>query len=122
MLSIDIPGFGQIKIEHVVFDYNGTIAKDGKLIKGVREGIAKFSNQIKFHVITADTFGFVKKQLEDIDAVLTIISNDRQDQKKLDYITTLGVAHTICVGNGANDRMMLKEAGIGIAIPLDITQ
>ncbi len=115
-MNIDIPGLGQIDIEHVVFDYNGTIARDGKLIKGVKEGIAKFSSQLNFHVITADTFGFVKKQLQDVNAVLTIISNENQDQKKLDYINTLGAKHTICVGNGVNDRLMLKEACIGIAV------
>ncbi|MCF6245900.1 MAG: ATPase P [Desulfobacula sp.] len=116
MIKINIPGFGQINIEHVIFDYNGTIAKDGTLIKGVKQGIAQFSNQVKFHVITADTFGFVEKQLLGVDAVLTIIPKGDQDQKKLDYINTLGSAHTICVGNGANDRLMLKEACIGIAI------
>ena len=51
MISIDIPGFKKTDIEHVVFDYNGTIARDGELIKGVREGIAKFSSQLNFHVI-----------------------------------------------------------------------
>ncbi|MFH2057969.1 MAG: ATPase P [Pseudomonadota bacterium] len=116
MMNIDIPGFGKIEIEHVVFDYNGTIAQDGELIKGVKEGIAKFSSQMNFHVITADTFGFVKKQLQDVNAVLTIISNKNQDQKKLDYVNTLGAKQTICVGNGANDRLMLKEACIGIAV------
>ncbi len=32
-MTIDIPGFGKIDIKHVVFDYNGTIARDGELIK-----------------------------------------------------------------------------------------
>ncbi|MCK5310678.1 MAG: ATPase P [Desulfobacteraceae bacterium] len=116
MISINIPGFRQISIKHVVFDYNGTIAKDGELIKGVKDGIKQFSNQLKFHVITADTFGFVKKELHGVDAALTIIPKNDQAQKKLDYIHTLGSDRTICVGNGANDRLMLKEACIGIAV------
>ena len=116
MISINIPGFGRISIKHVVFDYNGTIAKDGALIKGVKEGIKQFSNQLKFHVITADTFGFVKKELYDVNAALTIIPKSNQAQSKLDYINTLGSDQTICVGNGANDRLMLKEACIGIAV------
>ena len=115
-MTIDIPGFGKINIDHVVFDYNGTIARDGELIKGVKVGINQFSSQMNFHVITADTFGSVKKQLQDVNVVLTIISNQGQDQKKLDYINTLGKERTICVGNGANDRLMLKGACIGIAV------
>ena len=26
MLQIDIPGFGEVKLEHAVFDYNGKLA------------------------------------------------------------------------------------------------
>ncbi|CCK79207.1 MULTISPECIES: HAD family hydrolase [Desulfobacula] len=116
MIDINIPGFGQQTIEHVVFDYNGTIAKDGVLIKGVKDGIKQFSDKVRFHVITADTFGFVKKQLNGIDCALTIIPEKDQAQSKLDYIQKLGTQHTLCVGNGSNDRMMLKAACIGIAV------
>lgn len=116
MIGIRIPGVGQKTIEHVVFDYNGTIAKDGVLIKGVKEGIKQFSDKVGFHVITADTFGFVKKELNGIDCTLIIIPEKDQAQSKLDYIQTLGTQQTLCVGNGSNDRMMLKAACIGIAV------
>lgn len=115
-MYIDIPGFGNMNIEHVVFDYNGTIARDGELIKGVKEGIERLSGGCQFHVITADTFGFVRKQLQDVGAVLTIISSDNQDQKKLDYVKSLGADRTLCAGNGVNDRLMLKESCLGIAV------
>ena len=32
MIRIDVPGREIIEIEHVVLDYNGTIALDGQLI------------------------------------------------------------------------------------------
>jgi len=115
-MNINIPGFGQQDIHHVVFDYNGTIACDGELLSGVKEEINTLSDQINFHVITADTFGFVKTQLQDVNTALTIISNDNQDRKKLDYINTLGADQTLCAGNGANDKLMLKQACIGIAV------
>ena len=116
MIGIKIPGFGQQTIEHVVFDYNGTIAKDGVLIEGVKEGMKQFSDKVRFHVITADTFGFVKKELNGIDCTLTIIPEKDQVQSKLDYIRKLGTHQTLCVGNGSNDRMMLKASCIGIAV------
>jgi len=116
MIIIDIPGVEQKQIHHVVFDYNGTIAKDGVLIPGVKEGITAFSDKLIFHVITADTFGFVKKELSGIDCSNTIIPEKDQAESKLDFIRQLGPAHTLCVGNGANDRLMLKEAAIGIAV------
>ncbi len=116
MIFIDIPGVGQKQINRVVFDYNGTIAKDGILIPGVKEEITSFSDKLTFHVITADTFGFVKKELFGIDCSITIIPEKDQAESKLDFIRQLGPAQTLCVGNGANDRLMLKEAAMGIAV------
>ncbi len=116
MIQVDIPGKGCLKIRHVIFDYNGTIGKDGHLIQGVKQGIQEFSGQLTFHVLTADTFGSVKKQLQDMDVVLTVISKNHQDQKKLAYLNTLGAEHTLSVGNGRNDVLMLKKACIGIAV------
>ena len=54
MIKINIPGFGQINIEHVVFDYNGTIAMDGELIKGVKEGLA-LSSLLAADLMVKDT-------------------------------------------------------------------
>ena len=116
MLQFNIPGCGNVEIDHVIFDYNGTIAFDGSLISGVAEGIRKYSDQVQFHVITADTFGFVKNELNGLNVMLTIISNNRQDEKKLDYLRSLGTEKTMCVGNGMNDRLMLEHARIGIGV------
>jgi soluble P-type ATPase len=116
MIQIDIPGKACFRIRHVVFDYNGTIARDGQLISGVKQGIQRFSDRLNFHVLTADTFGSVQKQLQDVNAVLTVISKDHQDRKKLDYLKALGPDQTLCAGNGRNDALMLKEACIGIAV------
>ena len=35
---------------------------------------------------------------------------------KLDYVKRLGAARTACIGNGRNDRLMLKAAALGIAV------
>lgn len=119
MMNFNIPGYGNLDIKHVVFDYNGTLARDGVLIKGVKEKIQMYSDKVSFHVITADTFGFVKKEIQGMDCTLTIIPEKDQAQSKLEYIRQLGTKLTIAVGNGSNDRMMLKEAGIGIAVLQD---
>ena len=36
MISTGIPGFGVISLEHLVLDYNGTLAVDGRSLPGVR--------------------------------------------------------------------------------------
>ena len=116
MIHIQIPGVGEKRISHVVFDYNGTIAKDGILIPGVREEMAAFSDKLSFHVITADTFGFVQKELSGIHCSITIIPEKDQAEAKLEFVRRLGPDQALCVGNGSNDRLMLKEAAIGIAV------
>ena len=37
MLTISIPGFRVLELEHLVCDYNGTLACDGHLLDGVKE-------------------------------------------------------------------------------------
>ena len=35
MIAHKIPGFGALRLEHLVLDYNGTLALDGRLLRGV---------------------------------------------------------------------------------------
>jgi soluble P-type ATPase len=119
MISIDIPGAGKKEIHHIVFDYNGTIAIDGVLMPGVREALRSLAGRTSIHVITADTFGFVTQQVSGIDCEVMIIPPGNQAQSKLNFIEELGGRHTLCVGNGANDELMLKHAAIGIAVLQD---
>jgi soluble P-type ATPase len=115
-MIVEIPGRPPLKIDHLVLDFNGTIAVDGRLIPGVAERIEKLVGVVAVHVITADTYGSVEKQLENISCKVVTISRGNQDAGKLNYLETLGKEHAICVGNGRNDRLMLKASAIGIAL------
>jgi len=116
MINIDIPGQGTINTEHLVLDYNGTLAIDGKLIPRVKDILNILSKKIKIHVLTADTFGSSVKELTGINCSLHILSYTSQDAQKKQYITDLGKNKVIAIGNGKNDALMLKEAVIGIAV------
>ena len=116
MIKIDIPGNKILQIEHLVLDYNGTIAFDGALIEGVKESLAELSQMLTIHVITADTFGSVKKALEDIDCKMAVIPLDHQDVAKLEYVKNLGCEQTVSMGNGVNDRLMLKASALSVAV------
>jgi P-type E1-E2 ATPase len=116
MMIIDVPGYIKLEIKHVVCDYNGTIAVDGKLIDGVREIINELSKGVEFHVITADTYGFVERELENVNCKLVKISKQNQAHSKLEYVSGIGKDYTVCIGNGNNDKLMLKEACLGIAL------
>ncbi|MCK4536211.1 MAG: ATPase P [Desulfuromonadales bacterium] len=116
MLAVNIPGYDKLQIEHLLLDFNGTIAFDGRVIDGVREALSVLAKDVEIHVVTADTFGDVSQQLEGIPVKLTILPEAEQDQGKLGYLSTLGAEITVAIGNGRNDRLMLKQAAIGIAL------
>lgn len=115
MMNIDIPEFGNIEVSNIVCDYNGTLAVDGKLLPGVSEAINSIKG-VQVHVITADTFGLAEGELKDTNCKLTISPKENQAQWKLNYLKSLGTSTTVCIGNGRNDRFMLKEARLGIAL------
>jgi soluble P-type ATPase len=116
MIEISIPGHKQLKLEHLVLDYNGTIAFDGHLLSGLKETLEILSSSLQIHVLTADTFGSVISELSGIPVELSIIPVDNQDQGKLEYVQKLGIVSTVAIGNGRNDRLMLKGSALGIAV------
>jgi soluble P-type ATPase len=119
MIEIDIPDFGELRLAHLVLDYNGTLAVDGRLLFGVRERLERLASQLTIHVITADTFGRAADYLAGIPCQLDILPPGRQDEAKRDFVRELGVENCVCVGNGRNDRLMLQEAALGIAVLQD---
>ena len=118
MISISIPGTGTLNLEHLVLDYNGTLAVDGVLLPGVKATLQSLSRQISVHVITADTFGKAGEGLAGTDCQLTVLDPGRQDQAKLDFVNRLGTDRTVAIGNGRNDALMLEAAVLGIAVIL----
>jgi soluble P-type ATPase len=63
MINIDIPDYQNIEAKHLVLDYNGTLAIDGKLIDGTRQLLELIGRKLSIHVLTADTFGMSKEEL-----------------------------------------------------------
>ena len=116
MLKLDIPGFGSLRLMYLVLDFNGTLAVDGRLLLGVKTRLGRLSRRLDLHVLTADTFGSARGALTNVPCELAILPRERQDRAKLAYVRRLGSATTACIGNGRNDRLMLKAAALGIAV------
>ena len=115
MQTIEIPNFGRLNINYIVCDYNGTLAVGGKLLPGVAIAFNSLQN-IEVHVVTADTFGVASQQLANINCRLTIAPIENQAIWKRDYIRSLGADSVVAIGNGRNDRLMLEESALGIAL------
>lgn len=119
MIRIEIPGHKELQLDHLVLDYNGTLACDGHLITGVKESLNALADNLQIHIVTADTFGKAASRLEGVPCKLSILPAGNQDTAKLEYIKGLSGELTVCIGNGRNDRFMLKEAALGIAVVLE---
>jgi soluble P-type ATPase len=118
MLTIEVPAFGEIKLQHLVCDFSGTLSVDGKLIDGVEERLNSLAKDLQIHVLTADTHGGAEEALKGIDCKFQLLDLKYQDFKKEKYVISLGAQHTVAIGNGNNDRMMLKTSRVGIAVCL----
>lgn len=115
MITIEIPGNKTLYLEHLVLDFNGTLAVNGNLIDGVKERLQELSGKLNVHVVTADTFGTVTNQLKGIACQVKILEKERQDKQKKIYIKQLGKKRCAAIGNGYNDCQMLKHAALSIA-------
>lgn len=116
MVEIRIPGFKHLKVEHLVLDFNGTIACDGVISDGVRELLDVLSRDVKIHILTADTHGNAAGACQGLPCELIVLPGGAEDVAKKDYVRALGADRTVCIGNGRNDRLMVREAAIGIAV------
>ena len=112
-LVVEIPGRGTLRLEHVVFDVNGTLTNRGALIDGVEEPLRRVGERLEVHLLSADTFGTLDAIAARLDANATTIASG--DDKRL-VVEKLGADRCAAVGNGANDEAMLTAASLGIAV------
>ena len=116
MIHIHIPPARDLHLHHLCLDLNGTICHGGALIPGVVERLHTLATTLAIHVITADTNGNAAKLLHHQPVTLHCIGPVSQGQAKREYVRHLGAASCAALGNGYNDRFMLQEAELAIAL------
>jgi len=118
MIRIEIPGSDIFEFEHFVTDFSGTLSEDGILLPGVREKINELSGKLKIYVLTSDTFGRARKELEGVNCTIHVLEGTGHVVQKEKYVINLGADKVVALGNGNNDALMLKAARLGIAVCL----
>lgn len=116
MIQVNIPGYGNLQIKHLVLDYNGTLAVGGLMAGEARQRLRELAGRIDIHVITADTFGSAQTELAGEPVKVTRIEGKDERREKLTFVQQLGPQQTLSIGNGNNDALMLKETIIGIGV------
>ena len=115
-MKIEIPGWGNIDIENIVIDLNGTAATDGKVPLEVKGKINSLAGQAKIYVLTADTQGTADIEISGMNAELIKVQEEDSKQGKLNFLKTLNLEMTVTIGNASNDQLILKEGALGIAV------
>jgi soluble P-type ATPase len=119
VIEIDIPRSGIFKIQHIICDFSGTLSVDGVLLPGIKEKLNRLADQLEVHILTSDTHGKAREELKGLSATIHILEGEDHTGQKEKYTHDLGAESVIAIGNGNNDRMMLKAARIGICVCLD---
>jgi soluble P-type ATPase len=116
MFEIDIPGFGFMRLDHLVSDFTGTLSVDGRLLPGVQEKLNNIAEFLGIHILTADTFGMARSELKNVRCDIHLLDGEHHDVQKEAYVKNLGAESVVALGNGNNDRKMLRAARLGIAV------
>ena len=116
MMEINIPGLKALRLTHLVLDFNGTLARDGKAMEGVRQRLENLARELEIHVLTADTFGTVEEAMAGIPCRTIVVPGTAQAEAKAEHVHELGRDGVVAIGNGRNDRLMLQNAKLGIAV------
>ncbi len=115
-IELNIRGFKHLRIEHLVLDFNGTLALDGELRAGVADRLRELAEVLHIYVVTADTFGTAAAQLVGLPVEVVILPEENQAKAKRMAVLRHGSEKVIAIGNGRNDQQMIATAAIGIAV------
>ena len=115
-MKIEIPGYGELNVTHLLLDYNGTIATDGMIPDEVKKRLAKLSDVLTIYVLTADTHGTAAKQCEGLNVMLRTFPVGNAAEHKLAAVEEFGGENCVCIGNGRNDILMFQKSALSIAV------
>lgn len=116
MINISIPGKSDYSIKNVVFDYNGTLAENGKISASVKERLLSLCSMAEVYVLTADTYGSADRECSGLSLTLKTFPTDNAADCKAHIVNELGRENTICFGNGFNDIKMFEAAALSVAV------
>ncbi|HVO70812.1 MAG TPA: hypothetical protein VMT24_12250 [Aggregatilineaceae bacterium] len=116
VLSISIPGWGDLHVTNAMFDLNGTLACDGLIADSTRDRLKVLGDTLALYIMTADTHGTLDQVTAGLPVQVQRVQQPLGAAEKHDFLVRLGAGQTVAVGNGGNDVEMLQAAALGIVI------
>ena len=115
MLKINIPGREELVLNHLVLDYNGTIAEDGEIIESILPRLEELAKVLSISVITADTHGTAAKKCEGLPLQVLTFPTAEVGEIKAEEVRKRN-GGVVAVGNGFNDIQMSDAADLSICV------
>ena len=115
MLTIPIPGREPLVLDHLVLDYNGTIALDGQIIPGIAQRLEQLSQVLSISVITADTHGTAARRCEGLPLQVLTYPTTEVGAIKAARVRSLE-GGVVTIGNGFNDIPMSDAADLSVCV------
>lgn len=112
-LILPIPGAADLRLRHLLLDFNGTLACDGRLLGGVAPRLQRIAAILEVEVLTGDTYGTVAQALSGLPVRHTVVRTGAEKTSRAKALLHAGVA---AIGNGRNDVEMLRVATLGVAV------
>lgn len=116
MILIQRPGQPPIDIEHLLIDYEGTLASDGRVHPKAKDKINLLAKRISVYILTKGEREKIEEQLRKLKAEILFFTEGDASREKLDLLRKLGPERTVAIGNGVDDAPMLEEAGFSICV------
>ena len=115
-MKIEIPGYKELDLRYLVLDYNGTIAMGGEIKESVKERIRKLAEEMEIVVLTADTYGTAEEACRDLPVRIQTFPNENALPAKMAVVEELGLDACVAIGNGRNDKLMLRASALAVAV------
>ena len=108
-----VPSGGELRLEHLLLDVNGTLTHRGVLIDGVEALIVRLREALDIRLVSADTFGTLDGIAQRL-GVACVRAATGED--KLRVLSECGHDRAAVIGNGANDVLVLEAAAVGFVV------
>lgn len=115
MLKVKIPGREEMVLNHLILDYNGTIAEDGDVIEGIAERLEQLREFLTICVITADTHGTAAQRSAQLPLEVKTFPTVEVGAIKAEEARKLS-GGVVCIGNGFNDIQMSDASDLSICV------
>ncbi|MBI2636220.1 haloacid dehalogenase [Candidatus Peregrinibacteria bacterium] len=113
-MKFSIPGRGDFDIQKVIFDLNGTLTIDGKVIEGVPERIQALRQRVlALFLFTGDTQGNGATIAKELGLELKVTGHA---QDKANEARELESEHCAAIGNGSIDIELFKTVKFPMAV------